>query len=91
VPPHWHPTNEYVTVISGDLTLGMGDKIDPAKGKKLTEGGFAMAGAKMNHFAQTTGGAILQISAQGPFGITYVNPADDPRRAAAAKKPAAKK
>lgn len=80
IPAHHHPTDEYVTVISGDLSLGMGDKLDPAKAAKLGPGGFAMAGAKMNHFALSTGGAVVQVSAEGPFGMTYVNPADDPTR-----------
>lgn len=80
IPAHHHPTDEYVTVISGDLSLGMGDKLDPAKAAKLAPGGFAMAGAKMNHFALSTGGAVVQVSAEGPFGMTYVNPADDPTR-----------
>ena len=80
IPAHHHPTDEYVTVISGDLSLGMGDKLDPAKAAKLAPGGFAMAGAKMNHFALSTGGAVVQVSAEGPFAMTYVNPADDPTR-----------
>ena len=80
IPAHHHPTDEYVTVISGDLSLGMGDKLDPAKAAKLAPGGFAMAGAKMNHFASSTGGAVVQVSAEGPFAMTYVNPADDPTR-----------
>ncbi len=80
IPAHHHPSDEYVTVISGDLSLGMGDKLDTAKAAKLTPGGFAMAGAKMNHFAFSNGGAVVQVSAQGPFGMTYVNPADDPTK-----------
>ena len=80
IPAHHHPTDEYVTVISGDLSLGMGDKLDPAKAAKLAPGGFAMAGAKMNHFAFSTDGAVVQVSAEGPFQLTYVNPADDPTR-----------
>jgi anti-sigma factor ChrR (cupin superfamily) len=80
IPAHQHPTDEYVTVVSGDLALGMGDKLDPAKSAKLAPGGFAMAGAKMNHFAYSTGGAVVQVSAEGPFAMTYVNPADDPTR-----------
>jgi hypothetical protein len=80
IPAHQHPTDEYVTVVSGDLSLGMGDKLDPAKSAKLAAGGFALAGAKMNHFAFSNGGAVVQISADGPFAMTYVNPADDPSR-----------
>ena len=78
VPPHWHPTDETVTVLSGDLTLGMGDKIDPKTAETLTAGGFIVAGAKMHHYATSKDGAVIQIAAEGPFMITYVNPADDP-------------
>lgn len=78
IPAHQHPTDEYVTVVSGDLSLGMGDKLDPAKSAHLAPGGFAVAGAKMNHFAFSDGGAVVQVSAVGPFAMTYVNPADDP-------------
>ena len=80
VAAHHHPTDEYVTVISGDFSLGMGDKLDPAKGAALSPGGFAMAPANMNHFAWTQGGAVVQVSAQGPFALVYVNPADDPTK-----------
>lgn len=78
IPAHHHPSDEYVTVISGDFSLGMGDKFDPAKSAHLTAGGFAEAPAQMNHFAWTKGGAVVQVSADGPFALTYVNPADDP-------------
>jgi quercetin dioxygenase-like cupin family protein len=80
IPAHHHPTDEYVTVISGDLGLGMGDKLDTAKSAHLAAGGFAEAPGRMHHFAWTKGGAVVQISAEGPFAMTYVNPADDPTR-----------
>jgi quercetin dioxygenase-like cupin family protein len=79
VPAHNHPTTEMVTVISGDFHLGMGDKLDEEKGTLLTAGGFAEAPAKMNHFAWATSPTVVQIHGQGPFAITYANPADDPR------------
>lgn len=79
VPPHTHPIDEYVTVLSGDLAFGMGDKLDAAKATRLTAGGFAVATTGMSHFVVSTGGAELQISAHGPFAITYVDPKDDPR------------
>jgi quercetin dioxygenase-like cupin family protein len=78
VQAHHHPTDEFVTVISGELSLGMGDKLDPAKGKPLAAGGFAVAPAGMNHYAWTKDGAVVQVSAEGPFALVYVNPADDP-------------
>jgi hypothetical protein len=36
--------------------------------------------ANMHHYAYTTTGATIQVHMQGPFAITYVNPADDPGR-----------
>lgn len=80
IPAHHHPTDEVVTVISGELNLGMGDKLDPARSVALSSGGFAQAPAGMNHYVWTKGGAVVQVSAQGPFAMTYVNPADDPTR-----------
>lgn len=80
VPAHHHPTDEYVTVVSGDFSLGMGDKLDSAKGTALAPGGFAMAPANMNHYAWTKGGAVVQVSAEGPFALIYANPVDDPTK-----------
>ncbi|HEX5264553.1 MAG TPA: cupin domain-containing protein [Phenylobacterium sp.] len=80
IPAHHHPTDEYVTVMSGDFSLGMGDKLDPAKSAALTPGGFAEAPKGMNHYAFTKAGGVVQVSAEGPFAMTYVNPADDPTK-----------
>ncbi|HTI86746.1 MAG TPA: cupin domain-containing protein [Alphaproteobacteria bacterium] len=79
-PAHNHPTSEYVTVLSGDFHVGMGDKLDKSKGMALRSGGFVEAPAKMNHFAWSEGGSVLQVHGEGPFELTYVNPADDPRQ-----------
>jgi quercetin dioxygenase-like cupin family protein len=78
IPPHWHPTDEHVTVISGSLALGMGDKVDHKASKMLTAGGYGVAPANMHHFAWTKAGAVVQVNLVGPFAITYVNAADDP-------------
>ena len=88
VPPHFHPTAENITIVSGDLSIGMGDKLDRNGGAKLQAGDFISLKARMHHFAVSQGGGVIQISSQGPFAITYINPADDPR---GAKRPAAKK
>ena len=79
IPAHNHPTSEMVTVLNGQFHIGMGDKLDQKNGILLTNGGFGEAPAKMNHYAWTTSPTLLQIHGQGPFAITYVNPADDPR------------
>jgi quercetin dioxygenase-like cupin family protein len=80
IAAHHHPTTEYVTVISGDFALGMGDKLDKGKGVTLHAGGFAAAPAHMNHFAWAVTDTVVQVDARGPFAITYANPADDPSK-----------
>jgi quercetin dioxygenase-like cupin family protein len=80
IPPHFHPTDEHVTVLKGSFSLGMGNVIDKAHSLTLTAGGYAVAMANMHHYAYTTTGATIQVHMQGPFAITYVNPADDPSR-----------
>ena len=80
IPPHWHPTDEQVTVISGTLGIGMGDKLDKKHSKVLKAGGYAVAPAHMHHFAWTKTGAVVQVDLMGPLQITYVNQADDPSK-----------
>jgi len=84
VPAHNHPTAEMLTVISGDFHLGMGEKLDEKKGMALTSGGYAEAPPKMNHYAWSSSPTVVQVHGQGPFAITYVTPADDPRNKAKA-------
>ena len=78
--PHRHPTDEIVTVISGKVSLGMGRSYSEKKATELSRGGFVVAQANMDHYAFTKDGGEVQITAQGPFQITYVRPRDDPRR-----------
>jgi quercetin dioxygenase-like cupin family protein len=84
IMPHWHPTDENITVVSGSFAAGMGDKLDPGA-KALPAGSFASMPAKMHHFAFAKGETIVEVSAMGPFQLTYVNPADDPSKQAASK------
>jgi quercetin dioxygenase-like cupin family protein len=80
IAPHFHPTDEHVTVLKGTFSLGMGDVVNKAHAVTLSAGGYAVAMANMHHYAYTTTGATIQVHMQGPFAITYVNPADDPSK-----------
>ena len=80
LPAHWHPAIEHVTVISGTFHMGTGDKLDPSKTMPLSAGSFAIMQPKTHHFAWTREETIVQVHGVGPWGITYVNPADDPRK-----------
>lgn len=83
IPPHTHPRPEIVTVISGAANLGMGEKADRAKARALPAGSFFALEPGMAHYAHATGETVVQLNSTGPWAVNYVNPADDPRRAAA--------
>ena len=80
IPPHWHPTDERIVVLQGTLGMGMGEKFDAGAGRELPAGSYAVMPAGARHFAWAKGETVIQVSAVGPFEITYVNPADDPRK-----------
>lgn len=79
LPPHTHPTDEQVTVISGDFAVGMGRTFEPHGMLKLRVGGFVVAPANEPHYAMARGITVVQIHAMGPFALTYVDPADAPQ------------
>ena len=81
IMPHTHPAAEMVTVISGTLHIGTGDKFDESAGHAMAAGSFMTMPAGMKHFAWFTEDTIIQVHGEGPFQIVYVNPADDPRNA----------
>jgi len=81
IPAHTHPTDEHVTVISGHFKVGMGESFDANAMMTLKSGGFVTAPAGHAHFAAAVGPTVVQVSAMGPFAMTYVNPADTPAAA----------
>jgi quercetin dioxygenase-like cupin family protein len=81
VPPHWHTSAEYLTIISGSFHFGNGDKVDKADEHLLKTGAFHYLPAKAHHYVYTKETSIVQVQSNGPFDITYVNEADDPQKA----------
>jgi hypothetical protein len=79
IAPHFHPTDENVTVLRGSLGAGMGDKFDTSAGQYIKPGGFVRMPKGMHHYAWAKGATVVQIHGVGPFEFTYVNPTDDPR------------
>jgi quercetin dioxygenase-like cupin family protein len=80
IPPHTHPTTERVTVLDGELKIGMGSRYQERAMEKLPAGAFFSMPPGMQHYAATERETILQLNGFGPWGINYINPADDPRR-----------
>ncbi|HYC47834.1 MAG TPA: cupin domain-containing protein [Burkholderiales bacterium] len=80
IPPHRHSKDEFVTVIGGSFAVAHGEKLDGASLKGLPAGSFVHLPAGMPHYARAEMETIVQINGVGPFDVTYINPADDPRK-----------
>ena len=83
IMPHTHPKAEYVTVLSGALRVGMSREWQDASMKELPSGGFGHMPANTAHYVQARGETVIQVNGQAPFTLTYINPADDPRKSGA--------
>ncbi len=87
VPPktkigvHTHPADENVTVLSGTLYFAAGDKFDTKMAKSFGPGSYFSIGKGAPMFAYTGDKeAVIQLHGNGPWGITYLNPADSPAK-----------
>lgn len=78
IAAHWHPGLEHVTVISGTFHIGLGDKLDTMKGITLPPGSFMVLPPKTNHYAWAEEDCVIQLHGVSPWGLHYVNPAEDP-------------
>lgn len=81
-PPHAHPADENVVVISGTLLVGMGDAFSESSLVALSPGSYAFMPRGTRHFGRTKGETTIAVFGPGPFDVAYANLADDPRRKA---------
>lgn len=79
IAPHTHPYAEVVTVLQGSVGNGHGDTFDKSKGTMLGAGSTFVLPAGHAHYLWNDEEVIALLTATGPWDITYVNPADDPR------------
>lgn len=71
-PPHWHSADEVVTILSGSIITGEGEKADDAKGKEVGPGGYFLIPAKTPHWGKVPSGEIvLTRLGNGPRDIHY--------------------
>ncbi|MFZ0211200.1 MAG: cupin domain-containing protein [Candidatus Acidiferrales bacterium] len=78
IAPHWHPQRENVTVISGTLKFGMGDRFEESKMADFPAGSFAYLDPDMHHYVMAGGDVVVQVHGMSPLQFNYINPNDDP-------------
>jgi len=74
VPPHWHPTDENITVLQGSFMIGTGEVFDGSKVTPMGAGDFIFMPKTMRHFALCKGKTVIQVHGIGPFKINWLNP-----------------
>jgi quercetin dioxygenase-like cupin family protein len=72
VPPHWHPVDEHLTVISGTFHMGVGETFTESAAMSMTTGSYSMLAKEIRHFAWATGETVVQIHGVGPFKTYFV-------------------
>jgi anti-sigma factor ChrR (cupin superfamily) len=81
IPAHFHKASENVTVLAGVFYIGLGEKFDQGSGQELPVGGFVSVPPKHPHYAWAGGQeTVVQVHGVGPTDLTFVNPAEDPRK-----------
>lgn len=80
LPLHTHPGPEIVTVLAGKVRLVVGSIANAASAPPLTAGSFYSTEPGTPHTLLVDKDAIIQVNSRGPWGIDYVDPAEDPAR-----------
>jgi len=74
VEPHTHPVDEYITVLEGRWSLGIGPRFEADRLTAFPSGSFVVIPAGTPHFIQVdTPGTVIQSSGSGVFATHPVN------------------
>jgi hypothetical protein len=77
--PHTHPATTRITVLSGKMLMGMGTEFDRSALTAIPAGQLIYDVKGTPHYVWFDEETIIQFRGMGPFGIDYLDPADDPR------------
>ena len=72
--PHFHPDQRIVTVVSGTLYVGYGDKADESQMKALPAGSVFTEPPRQPHYVWAKEGeVVIQVTGYGPSGTTVID------------------
>jgi quercetin dioxygenase-like cupin family protein len=72
IPPHWHSADEYVTVVSGMMLFGVGEKADRDAARLFSPGAFLHVPARTPHYVFAKGEVVISQTRSGPADIHLV-------------------
>ena len=73
VSAHWHPEDEHVTVIAGELGLGFGERFSLDTLRRPASGSYAVVPRRQPHFTRYNAGTVVQVHGIGPLVINYLD------------------
>ena len=69
VPTHSHPTDEFITVISGKMRMSFGEKANATDAQPLIPGSFMSLPAGAWHHLWVDAEGIVELHSTGPFDV----------------------
>ena len=72
IPPHFHPNETRVLVVSGEVRVGFGDQLDTLHARVVGVGGFAAIPGGAHHFEAGKTDAVVFLTGPGPLKTTMV-------------------
>jgi quercetin dioxygenase-like cupin family protein len=78
--PHRHPEDRIYTVLSGVFYIGLGDQFEVDNLQAYPPGSVIVLPGNTSHFHWAKSGEyVSQVTANGPLGLEYLDPDNDPR------------
>lgn len=72
--PHFHPDPRIVTVMSGTLYVGYGEKMDDSQMRALPAGSVFTEPPRQPHYTWAKDGeVVIQVTGYGPSGTTVID------------------
>lgn len=72
--PHWHPRDERVTILSGLVKVGFGDRWVEEGMTTFGSGSFYLNPANSHHYVQIMEEAVMQLTGMGPWELHFLEP-----------------
>lgn len=69
IPPHWHPRQERVTILSGAVDLGFGNVATPGPTARFRAGSFYVNPPRLMHYLFFPEATEMQMTGIGPWEL----------------------
>ena len=72
IPTHSHPTDEFITILSGNGRMAFGEKADAAGAEPMPAGAFIVLPAGGWHHLWIDAETVVELHSMGPFVVNLM-------------------